>query len=94
MTSDVTLMPNLSALLIVGFVFFIIVATTVVVTVVPFWQICKKAGLPPQLSLLMLIPVANVILPFYVAFTDWPALRQTSDRPPGKKTPGSARNTV
>ncbi len=24
----------------------------------------------------MLVPVANIILPFYIAFADWPALRQ------------------
>jgi hypothetical protein len=46
-------------------------------TVIPFWRILTKAGLPGPLSLLMLIPVANIILPFYVAFTEWPALRNS-----------------
>ena len=45
-----------------------------VLTVLPFWKICSKAGFPGALSLLMLIPVANVILPFYIAFAKWPAL--------------------
>jgi hypothetical protein len=43
-------------------------------TVVPFWKICSKAGFPGPLSLLMLIPIANIILLFYIAFAPWPAL--------------------
>lgn len=45
-----------------------------VLTVIPFWKICQKAGFPPPLSLLMLVPIANIILPFYIAFSPWPAL--------------------
>ncbi len=44
--------------------------------IVPFWQICKKAGFSPALSLLILVPVANIFLPFFLAFADWPALRK------------------
>jgi hypothetical protein len=43
-------------------------------TVIPFWKICSKAGFPGALSLLMLVPIANIVLPFYVAFAQWPAL--------------------
>jgi hypothetical protein len=53
----------------------------VLLTVIPFWMICKKAGFAPALALLMLVPVANIILPFYIAFADWPALRQRDARP-------------
>lgn len=49
----------------------------VVLTVIPWWKICAKAGFPGALALLMLVPIANLILPFYIAFADWPALRQT-----------------
>lgn len=45
-------------------------------TVIPFWKICTKAGFPGPLALLMLVPIANLILPFYIAFADWPVLRQ------------------
>jgi hypothetical protein len=45
-----------------------------VLTVLTFWKICSKAGFPGALSLLMLVPVANVILLFYIAFAEWPAL--------------------
>jgi len=42
---------------------------------VVFWKICAKAGFPGVLGLLMFVPVANVILPLYIAFAEWPALR-------------------
>lgn len=60
-------------------IFLLVIPLVIVgglVTVIPFWKICTKAGFPGVLSLLMLVPVANIILPFYIAFADWPALRQ------------------
>ncbi|HUU32224.1 MAG TPA: hypothetical protein VMY69_09010 [Phycisphaerae bacterium] len=43
-----------------------------IVTVFPWWKICCKAGYPGPLSLLMLVPIANVILLFYFALAKWP----------------------
>lgn len=51
-----------------------------VVGVMPFWFICKKAGLSPWLSLLMIVPFGALVLPFLLAFIDWPALKER--RPP------------
>lgn len=45
-------------------------------TVISFWKICSKAGFPGPLSLLMIVPIANIILPLYIAFSDWPSLKQ------------------
>ncbi len=45
----------------------------------PLWTICSKAGLPPALSLLTLLPFGIVIVLFIVALSDWPALRQRSE---------------
>jgi type VI protein secretion system component VasK len=45
--------------------------------VVPFWQICKKAGFTPALSLLIMVPFVGIIVLFVVAFSDWPALRKS-----------------
>jgi predicted signal transduction protein with EAL and GGDEF domain len=39
--------------------------------VIPFWQILKKAGFKPALSLLMLVPVANLVVLYYAAFATW-----------------------
>ena len=39
--------------------------------VLPFWFICKKAGYPPLLSLLYLVPFGGLALNFVLAFGDW-----------------------
>jgi branched-subunit amino acid transport protein AzlD len=56
-------------------VIFIIGIMMALVGVLPFWFICKKAGLSPWLALIMLIPFGALVLPFILAFIDWPALR-------------------
>lgn len=35
-----------------------------------WWEICEARGKPGALSLLLLVPIADVIMPFYVAFVD------------------------
>jgi hypothetical protein len=54
-----------------GFVLFGVVS---VLVVIPFWKIFEKAGFPPVLSLLMLVPVANIVAVCFVAFSAWPGL--------------------
>lgn len=44
--------------------------------IVPFWRIFSKAGFSGALSLLMLIPLVNLIMIFVLAFASWPALKQ------------------
>jgi hypothetical protein len=39
--------------------------------IIPYWQILKKAGFPPVLSLLIVVPLFNLLLLYYIAFTDW-----------------------
>jgi type VI protein secretion system component VasK len=46
------------------------------IAVVPYWQIFKKAGFSPALSILMLVPLVGLVVLFVVAFSDWPALRR------------------
>lgn len=59
-------------------IFFLLIGGILgaILTVIPFWKICAKAGFPGALSLLMLVPLANVIFPFYIAFAQWPVLEQ------------------
>jgi hypothetical protein len=40
----------------------------------PFWTIFAKAGFSPWLSLLVLVPLGNLIVLYVVAFSRWPAL--------------------
>ena len=45
------------------------------IVVLPFWRICTKAGYSGWLSLLVLIPMANVIFIYFLGFSEWPSLR-------------------
>ncbi|MBC9786723.1 hypothetical protein H1S01_19980 [Heliobacterium chlorum] len=56
-------------------IFAIIMA---IVSIVAFWKIFSKAGFSPWMSLLMLVPVINFIAFLYLAFADWPALKNQS----------------
>ena len=66
--------PGPGALLLI-FVFIFSGVIGAILTIIPFWKICSKAGFPGPLSLLMLVPIANIVLPFYIAFAQWPVLR-------------------
>lgn len=72
------------ALLIFGVLVALIV---VVIKVVIFCKIFSKAGYSWTLGLLMLVPIANIIMPFFLAFADWPVqkevrqLRQQQEKP-------------
>jgi hypothetical protein len=58
-------------------VFAFLIAPVTVVMLPPFWVIFKKAGFEPILSVLMLVPVVNLVVLYVVAFSQWkPALRQ------------------
>ena len=41
------------------------------IVIIPYWQIFKKAGFAPALSLLMMIPLVNLIMLYVLAFSDW-----------------------
>lgn len=53
-----------------GFLVFYLVI--VVVMIVAYWKIWSKAGFNGAWSLLMLIPLANIIAFLYLAFAEWP----------------------
>lgn len=42
-----------------------------IVLIIPFWQIFKKAGFNPYLSIFVVVPILNVLTIYYIAFTDW-----------------------
>ena len=50
-----------------------------VLLLLPLWRIHKRAGLPPALSLLVLIPYAGVLIASLVlAIARWPAIERTA----------------
>jgi hypothetical protein len=61
--------PHQIATLAIPFVLIGLVAT--VVLVIPYWFIFKKAGFSPWLAILMFVPLANIIILYVVAFSQW-----------------------
>ena len=62
---------------IVFVLFFLFVS--LIVTLLMVWVYCRifsKAGYSWALGLLMLVPIANIIMPFILAFGDWPIHRE------------------
>jgi len=55
-------------------VFIGLVITAIKVLI--FCKIFSKAGYSWALGLLMLVPIANLIMPFVLAFGDWPISKQ------------------
>lgn len=47
-----------------------------VILLLPFWQIFKKAGFTPWFSLLILVPVVNLLVLYFLGFARWPALNR------------------
>jgi hypothetical protein len=42
-----------------------------IIVLIPFWFIFKKAGFSPWLSLLMFLPLINIIMLYFLAFARW-----------------------
>lgn len=49
-------------------------------TIFVFWKIFSKSGNPGALSLLMLIPIVNLGLLIWFAFSEWPIERELKSR--------------
>jgi hypothetical protein len=54
----------------------IFVFPAIILGVIPFWFICKKAGFSPLLSLLNLVPfcLGTLVLVYFLAFVNWKPL--------------------
>ena len=55
---------------------------SILLVAVPFWKIFSKAGFPGPVSLLMLIPLVNIIMLYVLAYSPW------------KTLPGEANRTI
>lgn len=49
---------------------------SLVLGIIIWWKIFSKAGYSGALSLLMLVPIANLIVILYLAFSTWPIQRE------------------
>jgi len=45
-------------------------------TLLIWCRLFSRAGFHWAMGLLMLVPIANIIMPLYLAFAEWPVLRQ------------------
>lgn len=52
------------------------------ILIVPFWQIFKKAGFSPALSLLMILPLVNLVMLYVLAFSRWRVVPAGPEYPP------------
>lgn len=55
-------------------IFFVLILT--VIQIFAFCRIFSKAGFSWALGLLMLVPIANIVMFFFLAFADWPIHRE------------------
>ncbi|HEX5234441.1 MAG TPA: hypothetical protein VFW25_03820 [Silvibacterium sp.] len=49
----------------------IVVLIFIVIATIPYWMIWKKAGFSPWFSLLMFVPMLNLIMLYVLAFSEW-----------------------
>jgi hypothetical protein len=66
--------PIFAALLTMLIVFMVLVIIAIKLLI--FCKIFSKAGYSWALGLLMMIPIANIIMAFFLAFADWPVRRE------------------
>jgi UPF0716 family protein affecting phage T7 exclusion len=62
-------------LLLTAFVVFVILVA-IAIKLLIFCKIFSKAGYSWALGLLMLVPIANIIMAFFLAFADWPICKE------------------
>lgn len=51
-------------------VFWLAIIFTII-GIVPYWKIFSKAGFSGWMSLLMLVPLLNIVVLYLVAFSNW-----------------------
>jgi hypothetical protein len=61
--------PAHSLIYLMFFGFFGMVISILVL--IPYWFIFKKAGFSPFLSLLIFLPIINIIMLYFLAFAKW-----------------------
>jgi hypothetical protein len=57
---------------------WLILLVYVAIFVTPGWRIIRKAGYPGAWSVLMLVPLVNIIMLWVFAFTQWPIEKRSA----------------
>lgn len=58
------------------FLISLITAIIAVLVIIPYRRIFLKAGFSPWLSLLMLVPLVNLGMLYFLGFVEWPSLQK------------------
>lgn len=72
MNTDAGTNAAASALAAFGLVWVLVCIGAIILSLVINWRIAEKAGFSGVASLLMLIPLVNIFVVLYFAFTEWP----------------------
>lgn len=65
-------------------VYFLICLVITIVMVIAWWKIVSKAGYSGAWSLVMFVPLLNIIMFLVFAFSQWPVLQKGSSAAPGQ----------
>lgn len=57
-------------------VYVIVLIVSLGLTVLIWCRLFGRAGFHWAFGFLMIVPIANIVMPFYLAFAEWPILRQ------------------
>jgi hypothetical protein len=58
-----------------------------VLAAVPYWKICSRTGLSKWTVLVLFIPIVGLLMPWIIAFSDWPAVRPVRSAGPMQDVP-------
>jgi predicted PurR-regulated permease PerM len=67
----------------------IIIAIVAAVVVWPAWRIVSKTGHPGILALGFFVPLLNIVLVLFLAFSEWPLERQPRELEQRSASPGA-----
>lgn len=59
-----------------GLIFGLIGLASIVFAIIVWWRIFSKAGYSGAMSLLLFVPIANIIVICMLAFAEWPILKE------------------
>jgi hypothetical protein len=59
-----------------GFPELLVILAVCVICLLPFYKIFSKAAYPGILCLTMIVPLLNVIMLLFLAFSEWPVLKE------------------
>jgi hypothetical protein len=69
--------PEAVAIWLVFFASFLLFTLAIsILMAVVYCKICSKAGYNWALGLLMFVPIANIVLPLILAFSEWPIQKE------------------